>query len=141
MTARLGYALSSRRLSTNEWHTHTHISIHARVHTHICTCTLESLPFLSSPSAILAHYYIFLYLHLRLVYFTRFYISAAQMLSIPFLLASRECSNCGKLVANWRALLADYQSMRLSISFARINFSCYTYILLYQNFPQCSSWL
>lgn len=118
---------------------HTHIHMYARAHTHISIYIhmRESLSFLSFLSAFLfAHYYIFLYLHLRLVYFTHFYISAAQMLSVSTFPSRvtwmfKLWQTCGKLA---RAL----SGLSVNASFdIRVNISCfiYIYILLFRNFP------
>ena len=102
--------------------THIHISIYIHMR--------ESLSFLLSLSAFLAHYYIFLYLHLRLVYFTRFYISAAQMLSVSTFPSRvtwmfKLWQTCGKLA---RALSGLSVNASLDI---RVNISYYICIYVY----------
>lgn len=57
--------------------------VHIYRYTHIHTCHVHMPECPLFPSVSLAHYYIFLYLHLRLVYFTRFYVRVAQMQSVP----------------------------------------------------------
>lgn len=108
------------------------VHIYRYTHIHACHVHMPECPLFLSVS--LAHYYIFLYLHLRLVYFTRFYVRVAQMQSVPVFSCQVNVQKlfCVSQIDVWiPSELSDFKCS-LSTSFANVSYiTSYIFTLIH----------